>query len=157
MENSKTTKNGKQEYPLAKAFLERVREAERKVSSLEMRIENLRMLLTGRTVQLSDMPHSDSPDQEKMATLFADIDELEREKAQAEAEAEAIRIEVGRMICRLSDPLAQKVLMLHYLEHLNWRAVTEKSHLCISQVYQHRNQGYAELEKSLTEHVDIPD
>ena len=157
MENMMKKKHEIMSYPMARAYLGRVKAVEQKVKLLEMRIENMRLLLTGTSVQLSDMPRSDSPDQEKMATLYAEIDELEREKAQAEAEAESIRIEVGRMICRLSDPLAQKVLMLYYLEHLNWRAVTENAHLCISQVYQHRDQGYAELEKSLTEHVDIPD
>ncbi len=141
-----TEKSG---YPLAKAFLERVREEERKVSGLEMRIENLRMLLTGRTMQLSDLPRGDSPDQQRMQTVFAEIDTLEREKAQAEAEAEAIRIEVGRMICRVSDPSAQKVLMMHYLENMQWIDIAGKIGYCRNHVYRIRARGYAEIEKML--------
>ena len=150
-EDATVVTNGRKAYPVAKAFLEQVWIAERKVKMLEIRIENLRMLLTGSPIQLSDMPRSDSPDQERMATLYAEIDELEREKVLAEKEQAAIRMEVGHAICQLSDPLAQTVLMKYYLDHLKWNQIVDKAHICLSQVYYHRDWGYAEMEKTLSE------
>ena len=108
-EKRKMRKQETNQYPAARAYLDRVRQADFKVRRLEMQISNLKQLLTDRSVHLTDMPHSDSPDQQQMQTVFAEIDSLEREKAQAEAEAEAIRIEVGRMICKLSNPYSQEV------------------------------------------------
>jgi len=152
MENRESTdirEFGKKSYPAARTFLERVRIADRKVEDMTMRIENLRMLLTDRSVHLSDMPRGSSPDQQRMQTVFAEIDELEREKAQAEAEAEVLRIEVGRMICRVSNPYSQKVLMLHYLENKQWSDIGSEVGYGRHQVYRARNAGYAELEKML--------
>ena len=152
MENRESTdirEFGKKSYPAARTFLERVRIADRKVEEMRMRIENLQMLLTDRSVHLSNMPRGSSPDQQRMQTVFAEIDTLEREKAQAEAEAEAIRIEVGRMICRVSDPSAQKVLMLHYLENMQWIDIAGKIGYCRNHVYRIRARGYAEIEKML--------
>ena len=140
---------GKKSYPAARTFLERVRIADRKVEDMRMRIENLRMLLTDRSVHLSNMPRGSSPDQQRMQTVFAEIDELEREKAQAEAEAEAIRIEVGQMICRVSDLLSQKVLMMYYLEGRQWIDIGSEIGYCRHHIYRVRDKGYAEIEKML--------
>ena len=51
-------------YPLANAYLNRIREADRKVEYLRMRIANLRLLTTDTAVHDSDTPHASSPDQQ---------------------------------------------------------------------------------------------
>ena len=152
MENRESTdirEFGKKSYPAARTFLERVRIADRKVEDMRMRIENLRMLLTDRSVHLSNKPRGSSPDQQRMQTVFAEIDALEREKAQAEAEAEALRIEVGRMICQVSDPHSQKVLMMYYLDHLTWNEISDKVKYSRTQMHRFTEKGYTELENIL--------
>jgi len=152
MENLMKKEDEKQSYPLARAYLGRVNVAEQKVKRLEMRIENMRLLLTGTSIQLSDMPRSDSPDQEKMATLYAEIDALEREKTQAEEEVAEIRIEVGRLICKACKPNNQQILILLYLQHSSWKEITEKLKICRSNCFQMRNDGLEDLEQFLKKH-----
>ena len=141
--------NHKSDYPIACEYLGRVREAERHVDWLRQRVMNLRMLLTDTSVHFSDMPHSDSPDLQKHETLHAEIDELEREIAEAEKAKEDIRIEVGRTVCRLSDPLSQRAIIYHYLQGLSWRETAVKMKYSPMQVYRYRDAGYAELEEML--------
>ena len=139
----------KYEYPVACEYLGRVREAERHTDWLRERAANMRMLLTDTSVHMTDMPHSDSPNLQKHETLHAEIDELEREIAEAEKAAEDIRIEVGRTVCRLSDPLSQRAIIYHYLHGLSWRETAGKMKFSQTQVYRFRDAGYAELEEML--------
>ena len=152
MENAMKKEDEQQSYPLARAYLGKVKTAEQKVKLLEMRIENMRLLLTGTSVQLSDLPRSDSPDQEKMATVYAEIDELEREKAQAEEEMAEIRMETGRMICKACKPNNQQILILLYLQHSSWNEITEKLSLNRTTCFQRRNDGLEDLERFLESH-----
>lgn len=139
----------KYEYPVACEYLSRVREAERHVDWLRERVMNMRMLLTDTSVHLTDMPHSDSPDLQKDQAIYAEIDEMEREIAVAEKVKEDIRIEVGRTVCRLSDPLSQRAILYHYLQGLSWRETAGKMKFSQTQVYRFRDAGYAELEEML--------
>lgn len=136
-------------YPTACEYLGRVRQADRHVEWLRERVANMRMLLTDTSVHLTDMPHSDSPDQQKNLTLLAEIDEMEREIKEAAATAKETRLEVGMTVCRLSDPIIQKVLLLHYLEGKSWRDVAGEIRYSPAQTYRFRDAGYAELEEML--------
>lgn len=139
----------KYDYPVACEYLCRVREAERHVAWLRQRVENMRMLLTDTSVHLTDMPHSDSPDMQKHETLHAEIDELEREIAEAEKAKEDIRIEVGRTVCRLSDPIIQRVLILHYLDGKRWKDVAVAIKYSVPRTHQFRDMGMKELDQLL--------
>lgn len=139
----------KSEFPVACEYLGRVREANRHVEWLRERAANMRMLLTDTSVHLTDMPHSDSPDIQRDQTIQAEIDEMEREITEAEASARDIRLEVGMTVCRLSDPIIQKVLLLHYLEGKSWRDVAGEIRYSPAQTYRFRDAGYAELEEML--------
>jgi len=140
----------KMTYPLAQKYLGRVREAERKVEQLEYRKANLRMLLTDTSVHLSDMPRSDSPDPQRHQTIHAEMDALEREIAAARQELEKIREETGMMICRLSRPTTQRVMLLYYFQNKrSWLEVAQELGYSKAQVFRYRNRGLAELEKML--------
>ena len=140
----------KMTYPLAQKYLGRVREAERKVEQMEFRKANLRMLLTDTSVHLSDMPRSDSPDPQRHQTIHAEMDALEREIAAARQELEKIREETGMMICRLSRPTTQRVMLLYYFQNKrSWLEVAQELGYSKAQVFRYRNRGLAELEKML--------
>ena len=132
----------------AREYLERVREAEARAERLRQRAENLRMLLTDTAMHLRDVPESRGTDLQRNEAIYAEIDALERESREAEEEAQAIRAEVGLAICRIEDPVIQRVLMMRYLEGMKWREVAAKIGCCIAQVYRYRDIGYAELEKT---------
>ncbi len=137
------------EFPAAREYLGQVRKAEKHVEWLRQRAANLRMLLTDTAVHLTKTPGSGSPETQKNETLYAEIDSLEREIAEAEKAAEAIRTEVGMMICRIREPIAQKVLILHYLDRMSWRNITGGIGFSLTHVYRFRDMGYAELERLL--------
>ena len=99
------------EFPTAREFLGQVRKAEQHVEWLQQRAANLRMLLTDTAVHLTKTPGSGSPDMQKNEALYAEIDRLEREIVEAEEAVQEIRTEVGLMICRIQDPIIQKMLI----------------------------------------------
>jgi len=140
----------KMTYPLAQKYLGRVREAERKVEQMEFRKANLRMLLTDTSVHLSDMPRSDSPDPQRHQTIHAEMDALEREIASARQELEKTREETGMMVCRLSRPTTQRVMLLYYFQNKrSWLEVAQELGYSKAQVFRYRDEGFAELEKML--------
>jgi len=137
------------EFPEACAFLEQVKESEQRVQQLEMRIENLRMLTTDTSVHLSDMPHTPSPDQQKLLTLLANIDELERELEQAKQEMQKVRMSVGSTICQIEDPLIQRILLLRYLYGNTWSEIQKALPCSNSTIYRFRDEGVEILDQLL--------
>ncbi len=137
-------------YPVAEEYLGRVREAERKVEVLRQRKENLQMLLTDTAAHLKETRNNDSPDPQRNETVHAEIDEAEREIQEAEEARDRIREETGRMICQLSDPVSQKILILYYLKNMSWGEVSRKIGYSRSHTFRYRDAGYAELEELIS-------
>ena len=53
------------------------------------------------------------------------------------------------MICKVSDPRSQKVLMMYYLDHLNWKDIAEKIMFSESQIHRFKKEGLTEIEKMI--------
>lgn len=137
------------EYPLATDYLNRVREADERVQWLRERANNMRMCLTDSSAKMTRTPHSGSPDQQKILTILAEVDEMQEKIAEAEVAAEATRLEVGRTICELGDLMCQKVLMLRFIRLKNWQEISDEIGYCLTHIYRFRDMGLAELEKTL--------
>ncbi len=137
------------EYPLATDYLNRVREEDERVQWLRERANNMRMCLTDSSARMTHTPHSGSPDQQKILTILAEVDEMQEKIAEAEVAAEATRLEVGRTICALSDSTCQKVLMLYYIGKRNWQEISDEIGYSPTHVYRLRDMGLAELEKKM--------
>ena len=67
----------------------------------------------------------------------------------AEKAAEEIRLEVGMMICRIEDPMAQRVLILRYLEGKNWKKIVNEMRTGNGQVFRFHEIGLSSLERIL--------
>jgi len=137
------------EYPAAREYLNQVRRAKRRVERLRWRMTNLRMLLTDTAVHPANVPRTGSGDLQKHETIQAEIDELEREIATAEKREREIREEVGITICRLEDPMVQRVMILRYLDGECWKDVAQKTNYGLSQTFRFNEIGLSELEKLL--------
>ena len=137
------------DFPRAKAFLERLRTAQKRVKTLEERIACIGMMLGAQTTELTDVKVCASPDPHKNERLMAMRVDLEREKEEAEAEARRIREDAEVMIGKISNPDAQKVLIHHYLDGLNWSETAAKVGYSRIQVYRLMNQGYDGIEAML--------
>ena len=136
-------------YPLACAWLNRIREAERKVERIRQRIANLRMLTTDDSVHLTDMPRGSSPDQQKLATLMAEIDESERELAEEEIALKAIRKEIVNTVNSLDNELLQKILIFRYIQKMEWQDIATEIQYARSHTFRLYDQALAALEKHL--------
>jgi len=133
----------------AKEYLDQVKRADRLLASLRLRAENLRMLLTDTAVHITGMARGHSTDEQRYETLHAEIDEAERKISEAEAAAEEIRAEVGMMLCRIWDPIMQKVLIMHYLDGKRWAEVAGEIGYSLQQTNRYKNAGLKELEAIL--------
>ena len=136
-------------YSRAKAFLEQVQTAQKRVETLEERIGCIGMMLGVKTPRLTDVKVKSSPDLQKNERLIVMKADLEREKAEAEAEARRIRADAEVMIGMVSNPDAQTVLIRHYLDGLNWSKTAAEVGYSRIQVYRFMNQGYEEIEAML--------
>ena len=136
-------------YPAAREYLGKARKAKRAVEQLEERLANLRMLITDTSSHTTRERTGHDSDQQKMVTLLAEIDCTERDLEEAKKKAEEIRLEVGMMICKLSDPITQKIMILHYLEDKNWNETAYQIHYSKRQVFRFRKTGYEEIQKML--------
>ena len=141
--------NRERKYLMVRTFLSRVREAERKVERLKGWVVNLRTLATNTGGSVTGMPREGEQDQQRILTIIAKIDEIERKIEKAEEEAKDIRMNVGITICRIEDPQAQRVLLLHYLENKSWKDIAVAQQYSIAQIYRFRDKGYADLEEIL--------
>ena len=135
----------------AKEYLGRARTAMKRVEMLEERKANLRWLCTDTANHLRETPGNHGADLQKNERLIAEIDSVERELEEARREAENIRNEVGIMICKVSEPLAQKILMLYYLENKTWTEVAGRTKYGLTQTLRYRDMGYNEIENLLEE------
>ena len=138
-------------FPMAREYLEQVRKAEEKVRILEERLINLEMLISDTSAPPMETRIRYTPDPHRGQTLQALKDEHERMKIRAEAEAAAIRDEVTRTLNWISDPTAQRVLMLHSLMGLSWKQIGKKIGYSRSQIFRYRDRGYTEVEEMLKE------
>ena len=135
----------------AKEYLGRARAAMKRVEMLEERKANLRWLCTDTANHLRETPGNHGADLQKNERLIAEIDSVERELEEARREAENIRNEIGIMICKISEPLAQKILMLYYLENKTWTEVAGRTKYGLTQTLRYRDMGYNEIENLLEE------
>ena len=141
--------NHEMEYPRAKALLEQTRIAQKRVDLLKERIACIDMMLTDKSVHLTQVRVCGGGDPQKNERLIAQKDELEREQAAAEKERDQVFEEVKWMISRIREPKAQKVLILYYLNGKTWEQAAAKIHYSKVQAYRFRDIGYQELEEIL--------
>ena len=145
-------------YSRAKAFLEQVQTAQKRVETLEERIGCIGMMLGIKTPRLTDVKVKSSPDLQKNERLIVMKADLEWEKAEAEAEARRIRADAEVMIGRISDPRSQKVMILYYLYGKKLAETAEECDYSKRQIIRLRDAGLEELEnllQSLNEKVVI--
>ena len=138
-----------EKYPRVQRQMDRLRDAEYRVEMIRDKRDTLRMMTTDISAHLSGMPRSDSPDQQKILTILAEIDELEEKLVSAEEALQAIRLETASMFCRVTHPIGRKALLLYYVEHKHWWMISRTLHIGDSSIFKLRRKSLAELEALL--------
>jgi len=137
------------QYPRVQALMDRLRAAELEVNHLREKTDLLRMLTTDTSMHLTGMPRSGSPDQQRILTALAEIDELERKLPIAEEAFQSIRLDAADILCRVTHPIGKKVLMMYFFEHKNWRTIVSEIHFARSVVFRYREKALEEMEAIL--------
>ncbi len=138
------------EYPKATAFLERARTAQARVEKMKERIRCIELMMTDKSVHLTDIRVCGSGDPQKNEWLYAEKDELVRKKEEMAKERDRIFDEVRKMIFTIEEPTAQEILIHHYLRGLSWSQTARKVRYSMRQMIRYRELGYAEIEEKLT-------
>lgn len=110
-----------------KARLQYLMTEYRSLGNLESRIATLRETLERITARLDGMPHG-SDGSDKMATITAEIVDLEDELIERTVRLEAGRQEAEAAIDKLEDDRYRLVLRFRYIEALTWKEVAKKMH-----------------------------
>lgn len=146
--------NRAQQETRARAFLSRLRRQSHRLNLKRGQVQALHDLATSATAQISDMPRSDSPNLQRLETLVCKIADLEAEIQQESVELEAVRLETALMICRLHDPIYQRLLTLRYIDNRKWSEIMDELGYSRSRVYEIHEDALCAMEKLLAESGD---
>ena len=109
----------------AREFLGRARALRREIENKQRRIQTLRDMATSTTGTMSDMPHSDSPNLQRMETVLCKAADLERELAEDKATLAAVKEEITEAICDLDEYKEQQALFGRYVECKEWEDIAK--------------------------------
>ncbi len=141
----------KKKWPLACAFLGRIRKLQRQIFKLEAQRYNQQLLLSDRSSHLTGMPHSDSPDLQKDQTRTVEIDELKERIDEAWERIKTLKTEIGEIISKIDDPISQRVLILHFVQNEPWINTARAIGYCPRSMRKFRDAALTEVEEMLKE------
>lgn len=135
----------------ARAFLNRLRVIVRRLSAKREQVQALREMAAHANAQLSGMPRSASPNLQRLETLVCKIADLEAEIQQEALDMEAVRLEIALAVCRLHDPISQRVLTMRYIDNRKWSEIVDALGYSRSRVFQIHEDALCAMEKLLAE------
>lgn len=139
------------DYPLARAWLDRIPQLVKEIHRNEARIENLRSASTSTTTQVSDMPRASSPNNHRMEDLLARIMDLESEVDASKGKLEDMRTEMIMRLDEWLEPDQALVLNLRDIQLLSWDDICNEMDYSRSYIFGLRYQGLAALEAVLSQ------
>lgn len=127
-----------------KRFLSIPMELDRKIYETEEIIETLRARAAKTTSQLSPAPGGGSGDKGKvMEELVIRIDELEQEAERMRQEKEKAAAEVTLLLSQMPNSAEVKVLMMHYVELMEFDTIGSRLNYGERYVYKLHLRGLA--------------
>ena len=135
----------------ARAFLDRLRVMAHRLDVMAAQCRALHEMATNANAQISDMPRSDSPNLHRLEDLMCRIADLDTDIANGKIEMENIRLEIALMICRLGDPVIERVLTLRYIDCKKWSDIMNELGYSRSRVFGLHCDGICAVEKMMME------
>ena len=103
-------------------------------------------MATSATTRISNTPHADSPNLQRMESLACKIADLEQELRADEATLEAARIDTALMICKLPNEQHKQLLMERYLRSRNWKDVADTIGYSLSHAFRLHEDALCHME-----------
>ena len=129
----------------AKEFLENIRKLQRAIDCKLEKIDTLRELATGTSVNLSGMPHNPSSQTSPMANAVCKIVDLEHEVAAMQQERQA----AIDYLCTMEDSRLCTVLIKRYVQEKEWEDIAAEMHCSRTQVFRFHRGAIIQFEKLL--------
>ena len=112
----------------SKEYLSEIRFIDIKIKRKEHQIDMLKDMVTDITQKLNDMPKTESKDNSPMANMIIKIIDLESEVKKLKSLLEDKKAEALSYILRLEDDEYQTLLILRYLQLMNWEEIAKEMH-----------------------------
>ena len=110
----------------AKEFLNQPYEINKQIGKKLQQLESLREMATSTTGSISDMPHSSSPDLQRIEGVLARIVDLENEVERDNEVLQDARLAVANEIANLDDGAHIRVMTKRYIELKDWKRVGQE-------------------------------
>ena len=112
----------------SKEYLSEIRFIDIRIKRKERQIEMLKQMTTDITQKINDMPKAESKDNSPMANMIIKIIDLESEVKKLKGLLEDKKAEALSYILRLEDDEYQTLLILRYLQLMNWEEISKEMH-----------------------------
>lgn len=107
----------------AKEYLNQAYHIDHRIESKLSQIESLKSLATRVTSVFSDMPHSSSPDNQRLQKTIADIVDLENEVSTDIEQLVNLKREIKNTINQVQNEKYRTLLELRYLNFKSWEQI----------------------------------
>lgn len=133
----------------AKEYLNQAYHIDERIESKLTQIESLKSLATRVTSVFSDMPHSSSPDNQRLEKTIADIIDLENEILNDVNELVELKRKVNNIINFIENPEHRTLLEMRYLSFQTWEQIAVKLNCDVRHVYRLHGQTLVKIKKYL--------
>ncbi len=120
----------------AKEYLNQAYHIDHRIESKLSQIESLKSLATRVTTVFSDMPHSSSPDNQKLEKTIAEIVDLENEVSTDIGRLVSLKREINSAINHVQNEKYRTLLELRYLNFLTWEQIAVNLNFSIQHTYR---------------------
>lgn len=133
----------------AKEYLNQAYHIDHRIESKLSQIESLKSLATRVTSVFSDMPHSPTPDNQRIQKTIADIVDLENEVSTDIEQLVNLKREINSAINSVENPEHRTILEMRYLGFQTWEQIATKLDCDVRHVYRLHGQTLVKIKKYL--------
>lgn len=136
----------------AKEYLNQAYRIDERIDSKLKQIENLKSLATRVTSVFSDMPHSSTPDNQRLEKTIAEIVDLENEISTDIGRLIDLKREINSAINSVENPEHRTLLEMRYLNFQTWEQIAVKLNCDVRHVYRLHGQILVKIKKYIECH-----
>lgn len=129
----------------AKDYLNQAYHIDHRIESKLSQIESLKSLATRVTTVFSDMPHSASPDNQRLQKTIAEIVDLENEVSTDITQLVSLKREIKNIINQVQNEKYRTLLELRYLNFWTWEQIAVNLNFSIQHTYRIHDEALKKI------------
>lgn len=136
----------------AKEYLEQAYCIDERIESKLMQIESLKSLAARVTSVFSDIPHSSTPDNQRLEKTIAEIIDLENEVIIDIGRLINLKRKINSAINSVDNPEHRTLLEMRYLNFMTWKQIATKIDCDVRHIYRLHGQALVKIKKYIECH-----